>query len=64
MSQGSAVQVAVYDQQVYDQSRVPAGQHQNCKHHSLITAAQLLHVCRSKSENLGLMCIENVSTSK
>ena len=64
MSQGSAVHVAVYDQQVYDQSRVPAGQHQNCKHHSLNSAAQSLHICRSKSENLALMCIENVSTSK
>jgi len=64
MSQGSAVHVVVYDQQVYDQSRVPVGRHQNCKHHSLNSAAQSLHICHSKSENLGLMYFEKVSTSK
>lgn len=64
MSQGSAVHVAVYDQQVFDRSRVPAGQHQNCTHHSLNSAAQSLHICHPKSEKLGHMPFGKVSTSE
>jgi hypothetical protein len=54
MSQGSAVHVAAYDQQVYDRLRVPEGQHRSCIHHSLNSAVQSLHICHPNSENLGL----------
>lgn len=54
MSQGSAVHAVVYDQQVYDQSRVPAEQHQSCIHHSWNSAVQSMRICHPSSENLGL----------
>lgn len=40
MLQGSAVPVAGYDQRVFSQLRVPAGQLQSYKHHSLNSSVQ------------------------
>lgn len=48
MSQDSVGHVVMYDQQVYGQWVVQGVQHQSCKHHSLNSADQSLHICNAR----------------